>query len=151
MLKKMLEIVMVAVIVAGVAGAYFRWMGALPIAVTQTQKMSSFDVSGEGKVVMILEITQKQIMTALDQLDDNAKWGGITKHDINIMRGESGGKVVYTVIAEPGELNSEVKEKIAKTTVNLKNLFTGENPFERTFVRKDEDFDADAGLDGITF
>jgi uncharacterized protein YggE len=53
MLKKMLEIVMVAVIVAGVAGAYFRWMGALPIAVTQTQKMSSFDVSGEGKVVVI--------------------------------------------------------------------------------------------------
>ncbi len=49
----MLEIVMVAVIVAGVAGAYFRWMGALPIAVTQTQKMSSFDVSGEGKVVVI--------------------------------------------------------------------------------------------------
>ena len=39
MMKKMLEIVMVAAIVAGVAGAYFRWMGALPIAVTQTQKM----------------------------------------------------------------------------------------------------------------
>ncbi len=53
MMKKMLEIVMVAAIVAGVAGAYFRWMGALPIAVTQTQKMSSFDVSGEGKVVVI--------------------------------------------------------------------------------------------------
>lgn len=53
MMKKMLEIVMVAVIVAGVAGAYFRWMGALPIAVTQTQKMSTFDVSGEGKVVVI--------------------------------------------------------------------------------------------------
>lgn len=53
MLKKMLEIVMVAVIVAGVAGAYFKWMGALPISVTQTQKMSTFDVSGEGKVVVI--------------------------------------------------------------------------------------------------
>lgn len=44
---------MVCVIVAGVAGAYFRWMGALPIAVTQTQKMSTFDVTGEGKVVVI--------------------------------------------------------------------------------------------------
>lgn len=53
MMKKMLEIVMVAVIVAGVAGAYFRWMGALPIAVTQTQKMSTFDVSGAGRVVVI--------------------------------------------------------------------------------------------------
>jgi len=53
MLKKMLEIMVVAVIVAGVAGAYFKWMGALPISVVQTQKMSTFDASGEGKVVVI--------------------------------------------------------------------------------------------------
>ena len=52
-MKKMLEIIMVAVIVAGVAGAYFKWMGALPISVTQTQKMSTFDASGEGKVVVV--------------------------------------------------------------------------------------------------
>jgi uncharacterized protein YggE len=52
MLKKMLEIVMVAIIVAGVAGAYFKWMGSLPISVTQTQKASTFDASGEGKVVL---------------------------------------------------------------------------------------------------
>ena len=53
MLKKMLEIIMVAVIVAGVAGVYFKWMGSLPISVTQTQKASMFDVTGEGKVVVI--------------------------------------------------------------------------------------------------
>lgn len=52
-MKKMLEITMVAIIVAGVAGAYFKWMGALPISVTQTQKMSTFDASGEGKVVVV--------------------------------------------------------------------------------------------------
>jgi hypothetical protein len=53
MLKKLFEIMMVAIIVAGVAGAYFRWMGSLPISVTQTQKMSTFDAVGEGKVVII--------------------------------------------------------------------------------------------------
>jgi len=53
MLKKMLEIIMVAIIVAGVAGAYFKWMGALPISVVQTQKNSTFDAVGEGKVVVI--------------------------------------------------------------------------------------------------
>lgn len=53
MLKKMLEIVMIAIIVAGVAGAYFKWMGSLPISVTQTQKSSMFDVTGEGKVVVV--------------------------------------------------------------------------------------------------
>jgi uncharacterized protein YggE len=36
-----------------VAGAFFRFMGALPISVTQTQKMSTFDASGEGKVVVV--------------------------------------------------------------------------------------------------
>lgn len=49
----MFEIVMVALIVVGAAGAYFKWMGALPISVTQTQKMSTFDASGEGKVVVV--------------------------------------------------------------------------------------------------
>lgn len=44
---------MVAIIVAGVAGAYFKWMGALPISVTQTQKSSTFDANGEGKVIVI--------------------------------------------------------------------------------------------------
>ena len=53
MLKKMVEIIMVALIVAGVAGAYFKWMGSLPISVTQTQKSSTFDATGEGKVVVI--------------------------------------------------------------------------------------------------
>ncbi len=52
-MKKILEIMMVAIIVAGVAGVYFKWMGALPISVTQTQKMSTFDVTGEGKVVVV--------------------------------------------------------------------------------------------------
>lgn len=53
MLKKLLEVMLVAIIVAGVAGAYFKWMGSLPISVTQTQKTSTFDATGEGKVVVI--------------------------------------------------------------------------------------------------
>ncbi len=53
MMKKVLEIMLVAIVVAGVAGAYFRFMGALPISVTQTQKMSTFDANGEGKVVVV--------------------------------------------------------------------------------------------------
>lgn len=44
---------MVAIIVAAVAGVYFKWMGSLPISVTQTQKTSMFDVTGEGKVVVV--------------------------------------------------------------------------------------------------
>ncbi len=65
MLKKMLEIVMICLIVVGAAGAYFKWVGALPISVTQTQKMSSFDVTGEGKVVVIPD--QAEILLGISE------------------------------------------------------------------------------------
>lgn len=53
MLKKVMEMTLVALLVAGVVGVYFKVVGALPIAVTQTQKMTTFDVTGEGKVVVV--------------------------------------------------------------------------------------------------
>lgn len=97
-MKKILEIVMVAVIVAGVAGAYFRWMGALPISVTSTQKMSTFDVSGEGKVVVVpdqatvnmgvqeqgfnLKQVQEQVNRKMTSLTEALKDLGIAERDI---------------------------------------------------------------------
>ena len=86
MMKKMLEIIMVAVIVAGVAGAYFKWMGALPISVTQTQKMSTFDASGEGKVVVVpdqamINLGVEEEGTNLKQVQEavNKKMAGLGK------------------------------------------------------------------------
>jgi uncharacterized protein YggE len=98
MLKRMLEIVMVAIIVAGVAGAYFKWMGALPISVTQTQKMSTFDAMGEGKVVVVpdqatlsmgvqeqgfnLKQVQEQVNKKMTNLTKGLKDLGIEEKDI---------------------------------------------------------------------
>lgn len=98
MLKRMLEIVMVAIIVAGVAGAYFRWMGALPVSVTQTQKSNTFYASGEGKVVVIpdqatvnmgvaevgynLKQVQQQVNTKMTNLSKSLKEMGIAEKDI---------------------------------------------------------------------
>jgi hypothetical protein len=86
MMKKILEIVMVAIVVAGVVGVYFRWMGALPIAVTQTQKMSTFDVSGEGKVVVIpdqasINLGVAESGSSLKQVQENVnrKMANLTK------------------------------------------------------------------------
>ena len=94
----MLEIVMVALIVAGVAGTYFEWMGSLPISVTQTQKMSTFDVSGEGKIVVVpdeavinlgvsdqgrsLKTVQQSINTKMEQVSKSLKGMGIAEKDI---------------------------------------------------------------------
>jgi len=98
MLKKILEIMMIAIVVAGVAGAYFKWMGALPIAVTQTQKMSTFDVSGEGKVVVVpdqatvsmgvsevgynLKQVQESVNAKMASLSKSLKSSGIEEKDI---------------------------------------------------------------------
>jgi hypothetical protein len=94
----MLEILMVAFIVAWVAGAYFKFMGSLPISVTQTQKMSTFDASGEGKVVVIpdqatvnmgvqevgfnLKQVQEQVNKKMTSLTKALKDLGIAEKDI---------------------------------------------------------------------
>lgn len=61
MLKKLLAIVAVAVIVAGATGLYFRFFGALPVAVTSTAKQSTFDVSGEGSVTVAPDEAQTSL------------------------------------------------------------------------------------------
>ena len=52
MVKKLLGVVAVAIIITGAVGLYFRFFGALTVAVTQTQKASTFDVSGTGSVTV---------------------------------------------------------------------------------------------------
>lgn len=98
MLKKMLEIIMVALIVVGAAGAYFKWVGALPISVTQTQKTSTFDATGEGKVVVVpdqatvsmgvqeqgfnLKQVQEQVNKKMANLSKSLKDLGVSEKDI---------------------------------------------------------------------
>lgn len=94
----MLFVIAVSLIVAGVAGAYFRLMGALPIAVTQTQKTSTFDVMGTGKVVVVpdeaivsmgvqktgvnVASVQQQVNTTMTDLQNKLKGLGIDAADI---------------------------------------------------------------------
>ena len=98
MLKKVMEMTVVALLVAGVVGVYFKVVGALPIAVTQTQKMTTFDVSGEGKVVVVpdeatlqlgvtdqgrnLATVQQAINMKMEQVGKSLKGMGIDEKDI---------------------------------------------------------------------
>jgi uncharacterized protein YggE len=98
MVKKMLEVLAVALVVAAVAGVYFRLAGALPVSVTQTQKMSTFDVSGEGKVVVApdqasvsmgvrkegrsVAFVQEQVNSTMTDLSKRLKDLGIKDEDI---------------------------------------------------------------------
>ena len=98
MLKKMLEVMAVAVVVAGVAGVYFRLAGALPVSVTQTQKLSTFDATGEGRVVVVpdqasvsmgvrkegrsVAFVQEQVNQTMTSLTKQLKELGIKEEDI---------------------------------------------------------------------
>lgn len=55
MMKKIVEVFLVAIVVFGVAGAYFRFVGGIPFVVSQTstQKASTFDVTAEGTAVVV--------------------------------------------------------------------------------------------------
>ena len=98
MLKKLLETTLIALIVAGVTGVFLRSMGSLPISVSQTQKMSTFDASGEGKVVVVpdqatlnlgiqeegsnLKQVQEAVNSTMTQLSKALKAIGIGEKDI---------------------------------------------------------------------
>jgi len=98
MLKKIVEVTLIAILVTGVAGAYFKWVGALPISVTSTQKMSTFDVTGEGKIVVVpdeatinlgvseegysLKKVQEQVNAKMKRLSESLKQLGVDEKDI---------------------------------------------------------------------
>lgn len=52
MVNKIVEVLLSALIVAGVAGIFIKVMGSIPFSVSQTttNKASTFDASGEGKI-----------------------------------------------------------------------------------------------------
>jgi uncharacterized protein YggE len=122
MLKKLIELSMVALVVIAAAGAYFKWVGALPISVTQTQKTSTFDVSGEGRQVVApdqasvsmgvrkqgrnIKQVQEQVNSTMAQLSKSLKDMGIKEEDIKTTQytfhpdyGESG---MFSAYAQVG-------------------------------------------------
>ncbi len=86
MLKKLLSAVAVAIIITGAVGLYFRFFGALPVAVTQTQKASTFDVTGTGSVTVApdeaqvsLGVQKTAISVATAQSQTNQTLANLTK------------------------------------------------------------------------
>ena len=81
------------------------------------------------KMVQVLEITQKTIMTPLYDYEQSEDWGDLKKYDIEIDKKVEGDKTSYTVRAiPPKELSKEIKEAYANTEVKLEKLFEGEYP-----------------------
>lgn len=123
-----MEMTVVALLVAGVVGVYFKVVGALPIAVTQTQKMTTFDVSGEGKVVVVpdeatlqlgvtdqgrnLKTVQQSINMKMEQVGKSLKGMGIDEADI-----KTTGYNVYSDYQEEGLYRAQ-----ASVSVKIRDL-----------------------------
>lgn len=90
-----------------------------------------------GKV-QILQLTQKTIMGALYDMEQNADWGDLKGYDIEIKRKKEGDKTTYTVIGIPPKpLSKEIVEAFEATKVDLNKLFEGEYPIDEEVSDED--------------
>jgi len=88
--------------------------------------------SHADKRVQILEITQKTIMNALVQLEQNVEdFGDLKNYDIIINKSKVGDKTSYTVQGTPSKaLTQEQVEAHETSEADLSKLFKGDYPIK---------------------
>lgn len=81
--------------------------------------------------VQILELTQRTIMTAIERLVANEKWGDPKEYDLNVSRTGKELDTSYTTMPEPKEeLDPGVVRMYKDMNINLSALFEGKDPFK---------------------
>jgi len=84
--------------------------------------------------VQVLEITQKGIMGALQNLARNEKWGDpILTYTITVTRKGTGFDTEYNVVPNPKADVSEVAkewERVKQDGFDISRLFSGDDPFQ---------------------
>jgi hypothetical protein len=85
----------------------------------------------ESKRVQILELTQKTIMTPMQALIKNPKWGNPKNYDITITRkGTSMQDTEYAVMPNPhAPVDNAIVEAYKRSAVSLEALYEGIDPF----------------------
>lgn len=81
----------------------------------------------EAKKAQILEITQKTVREAIENLAQNKKWGDPSKYDVVVEAKGDGLEREYAVFPEP---HSEAP-KVDVSGINLLALFNGGDPFSK--------------------
>ena len=87
------------------------------------------------RAVQVLEITQKSVMGALQNLARSDKWGDpIGTYTITISRSGTGFDTEYNTVPNPkGENFSEIMtewERVKQDGFDISRLFTGDDPFQ---------------------
>jgi hypothetical protein len=82
------------------------------------------------RMVQVLEVTQKQVMSGIKGYVDDADWGDPKGYDVKITRTGSGFDTEYFVKAVPHKpLDPAIAEEYSKSPVNLSALYEGGDPF----------------------
>lgn len=85
----------------------------------------------QDKLIQILELTQKSIMSSMKANIDNPKWGSPLQYDITVTRTGEGLDTEYITQAEPpiATPTEEVVNAFMGKKINLEALYSGADPF----------------------
>lgn len=85
-----------------------------------------------AKRIQILELTQKGIMRDMQAYLNNPKWGKPFDYDFIVHRSGSGLDTEYSLSVNPkAPLDEDILAKYTSTSINLKSLFSGDDPFRK--------------------
>ncbi|MEB3189035.1 MAG: hypothetical protein VKL42_01665 [Snowella sp.] len=83
--------------------------------------------------IQILQLTQRTIQKALEELEANEDWADLRNFDITITKQGEGLKTEYGVTPSPAKaLPIDIEQEYALMSVNLDALYIGGDPFETT-------------------
>lgn len=84
----------------------------------------------DAKRIQILELTQKSLMTYIQNLVNDEVWGNPKGYDIVVTRKGSGLDTEYTPVANPhSPIDQKIKEQFEMMKIDLNALYEGQDPF----------------------
>ena len=85
--------------------------------------------------IQIMEITQKSIQSAIEQLAKDADWGSPFEYDIKVIKEGDGMDTEYTINPVPHKLvSADILDAFHNKPCNLELLFDGKDPFDKPEV-----------------
>jgi hypothetical protein len=83
-----------------------------------------------SKAIEILEVTQRGVMSFINQQINNPKWGDPKEYDFVVNKKGEGMSTKYTISTNPKEaIPADVLKKVTDKKINLECLFEGTDPF----------------------
>lgn len=95
--------------------------------------------------VQILELTQKGLQKAINQLDDDPDWGSFTEYDLVITKTGTKLDTKYQVSPKPSKpVDPGIKQLFDDMKIDLTALYRGEDPFKSNNAKKADDKESPA-------